>query len=304
MYNIHKILTILRFFQHGTFIVLSFILFDNSNYNKNRIFGFKVYICVSFVIVFGLYYYIVVYKFAIQNKPTSTNRTLKQLLDSNLYNEIVEMVVFGFKYSDKEWHTVMQDFGICNFQIAATLTAFLSRNASSEVDHILSTIKEFINTKDRRIGNLNDRDGNTVLHWALDDRYGSVECVSKLLEHAANPNVKNFRGQTPLHCAVTEVKKQDKLPQINLLLQFGAKVNAKDTHKRTPLHYAAKHQSNHNYMNAMLGVSNVKVNVRDNNGKTALDYAFEAKTGPLQMEENNPILKLIAAGGKLSSELK
>ena len=137
MRNIHKILTLSRFIVHGTLIVLSFVLFDDND----NIVDFKIYICVSFVIVFGLYFYIVVYdEDAIPDDPTTTNRTFRQLLDLNMSNEIVEMYVFGFKYSDDDWRKVMQDKDVSNDKIGAALTAFLTRDVK-EVDSIFSSIE-------------------------------------------------------------------------------------------------------------------------------------------------------------------
>ena len=299
MKEIHKILTLLRFIEHGAFIVLSFVLFDNNN-----IFTFKIYICVSFVIVFGLYYYIVVHwksKIgfgAIQRMPRSTNRTLRQLVELNMYNDIVEMYVFGFKYSDEDWRKVMQDKNVVNGKVAGTLSAFLSCDVI-DVDVIFSTIKADINVKDRHL--------HTVLHDAANDKYGSVECVSKLLEHGANPNVKDDDDSTPLHAVIDYSTGENRLSKLNLLLQGDADVNAKDKQGRTPLHYAAEYISIHDCIDLLLHVANVNVNEIDNEGKTPLDLAYDAETQQekeYEVIKNDTISSLISAGAKKSAQMK
>ena len=307
MQKIDKVLTLVRFIQHGTFIVLSFILFENNN--KNSTLVFKIYICLSFVIVFVLYYYIVVYEGGLQSKPASTNRTLRRLLQLEMYTEIEEMYVFGFKYSDEDWHKVIQDKDLPNRNIAGALTTFLSHNVI-DVDNIFSSIESVINTQDGY--------GITLLHDAADDKYGSVECVSKLLQHNANPNIRS-RGideYSPLDCAVVNSRGEDRLSKLSLLLQAGADVNGKEDGKYdfyglTPLHYAAESINNHNCIDMLLGVSDVNVNQMNQLGKTPLDYAYEAKTDfrKAKKEENeiikkNTISKLISAGGKRGLELK
>ena len=202
--KIHFILTLLRFIEHGTLIILSFILFDNIQ----TLLAFKIYICVSFVSVFGLYFYIVVYSEATQSFARSTNRTLHQLLKLKMYNEIEEMYVFGFKYSDQDWIKAMQDEGIDNKNIVCALTVFLSSGVI-DVDNIFSSIESVIDTPSFR--------HDTVLHFAAHDEFGSVECLSKLLQHNANPNVKDYMHYTPLHLAIVHSKGANRLSKLNLL---------------------------------------------------------------------------------------
>ena len=167
--------------------------------------------------------------------------------------------------------------------------------------------------------NAPSRDNYTVLHWAVSDTCGSVECVSKLLKHGANPNLKadygydNRCGHTPLHFAVQYNKGKERLSKLSLLLQAGADVNAKtdDKYGYTPLHYAALEISNHDCVDVLLAVSNINVNEIDKTGKTALDLAYEAKTRTKEAKEkeyeiikNNTIAKLISAGSKRGSEMK
>ena len=250
MDKIHKIVTLLRFIEHGTFILLSFILFDDhDNSNIQDIFAFKIYICVTFVIAFGLYYYIVVYLHAIRYDPTSTNRTLKQLLELQMCHEIVEMHVFGSKYSDEDWRKVMKDKTVENRNIVTTWSAFLSRGVI-DVENILSSIESVIDAQDVF--------GHTVLHCAASDRYASVECISELLKCKANTNVNDSDGDTPLHWAVRYSSGTNRLAKLSSLLDAGADVNAKEYDSgRTALHFATFDISRHDCIDVLLGVSNV-----------------------------------------------
>ena len=301
--KIHLKLTLIRFIEHGTFIVLSFILFDDHGDYNNNVFDFKIYICATFVIVFGLYYFIVVFAGAVGQLLVSSNRTLEQLLRLGMYDEIVEMYVFGFKYSDKDWGGVVDHPFVRNDQIAAALNAFLSRD---EVDHESDNILSAIESHTYQRASKRDHE-RTLLSWAVDDKYGSVQCVAKLLKRkATNPNSKDQRGYTPLHYAITDSKGTSKL---RLLLKAGADVNAKADNSYTPLHWAVTHNCTHDCIDALLDVSNVNVNETDKYGKTALDIAY-TKRGICQghKEEeaiiNNTISKLISKGGKRGSEMK
>ena len=49
------------------------------------------------------------------------------------------------------------------------------------------------------VNQVREEDGRTALHVACDD--ASVELVDTLLSSAADPNVEDYAGWTPLHCA-------------------------------------------------------------------------------------------------------
>jgi len=81
--------------------------------------------------------------------------------------------------------------------------------------------------------NMQDKYGDTPLHKVLSVKIG--EDVAFMIDYA-NVNIKNSRGQTPLHLAV-----ETGLPSaVEKLLLRGADVNARDNEGNTPLHYAAR----------------------------------------------------------------
>lgn len=78
-------------------------------------------------------------------------------------------------------------------------------------------------------------DGDTVIHDAARDR--SSKWLKLLLEHGANPNVRNAQsGTVPLSRAL--IAERDK--QFEMLLKAGADPNAADATGNTPLHVAGE----------------------------------------------------------------
>lgn len=79
-----------------------------------------------------------------------------------------------------------------------------------------------------------DKFGHTPLHAAVLE--GSIEPVRMLLDHGADPNVRNSNGNTPLYDAVG----LDREDLVKLLLKKGADVNMTEgVFGFTPLHSAA-----------------------------------------------------------------
>lgn len=87
-----------------------------------------------------------------------------------------------------------------------------------------------------------DKDGNTLLHWAVQaDNIPSreIDKLSKRVEDHSkfiDPNVENYDGVTPLHLAAQE----GRLAVIDVLLRNQAVLDTPDMDGNTPIHYAAK----------------------------------------------------------------
>jgi ankyrin repeat protein len=86
--------------------------------------------------------------------------------------------------------------------------------------------------------NLQDIYGETALYSVLTD-HGSegkvVEIVRRLLEHGADPNIRNKKHKTPLH----QASSRGFLEAARLLLSYGAKVDEEDGKGKTPFQRAA-----------------------------------------------------------------
>ena len=88
--------------------------------------------------------------------------------------------------------------------------------------------------------NLQDKHGNTALHWAA--ARGYLKFVEKLIEKKAETNIQNLSGFNPLH-SVLEDEEENVIPMnvepiMKLLIQNGINVNHKDWNENTPLHLA------------------------------------------------------------------
>jgi ankyrin repeat protein len=88
-----------------------------------------------------------------------------------------------------------------------------------------------------------------------------------LLADGAEVNAKNNIGETPLHLAVSDGKKD----VAELLLANKAEVDAKDNNGWTPLHWAAIYD--HKDVAELLLANKAEVNAKDNNGWTPLHWA-------------------------------
>ena len=95
--------------------------------------------------------------------------------------------------------------------------------------------------------------------------------IRELLERRADPNVRNFRGETPLHRAA--IRNPD-LDVSRTLIGAGADVNAQDEKGATPLHRAAHNPSTGRAH--LLIETGADVGARDNSGATPLHHAAES----------------------------
>jgi ankyrin repeat protein len=95
-----------------------------------------------------------------------------------------------------------------------------------------------------------DQNGDTVLHLAV--QKNSTEGVRKILEREARErsfwyklncfcnnsvlaNVKNKKGETPLHCCVYKKQVNEKI--LLLLVNYGAALNVRDDNFKRPVDY-------------------------------------------------------------------
>ena len=108
--------------------------------------------------------------------------------------------------------------------------------------------------------------------------------IRELLERGADPNVRNFRGETPLHRAA--IRNPD-LDVSRTLIGAGADPNAQDEKGATPLHRAAHNPSTGRA--DLLIEAGADVGARDNSGATPLHRA--AESGHAAM-----IVRLVEAG--------
>ena len=319
MKHIHQIIAVLRFSQHGTFIVLSFIITSsknddqnsNDNHSDGTILTCKILATIAFLIAYALYLHIFNYNFfngykyegAIRNaydrSSMSTNPTLKQLLQLSMKDEIVHMYLFGFLYIDDDWQQMIKDESIMNSNISGALNAFVEHNIN-KVDDILVAIKSCINIQDKH--------GNTLLHHAA--RFGCVEYLTMLLKLNPNVNLTRKMGKTPLHHVILS-DTPDRIEKLQLLIKANANMNVKDKYGQIPLHLAAMYIPFTSECIDVLIENNVDVNQIDKYGNTALDYVLQIemnteddKNSVDKTDDVKNSTKLLKAGGKRSIDIK
>lgn len=174
-----------------------------------------------------------------------------------------------------------------------------SRGTYSEVLHCLEKYSNYINKIDEHyhtplhyaIGNnrpvtivkllisyganLNahfPRGYETALHLAVENN--NYNLVKLLLDNNANVNIRNSRGETPLHVAcINSVCNRTKI--VYELINHGANLEARDKDGLTPLMYAAR-ANNGKYVNALM-LNKAYAYAQDNEGNTALHYAAQKK---------------------------
>lgn len=122
--------------------------------------------------------------------------------------------------------------------------------------------------------NSQNKSGNTALHNAASR--GDLEAVDFLLSYEADPNITNKSKETALHMALSSEVIDMKIPIINAMLENGADLNAQDINGNSPMHYAAL--ISEDVLDIMFDgdrASQVDVNLRNNQGDTALNLALE-----------------------------
>ncbi len=121
-------------------------------------------------------------------------------------------------------------------------------------------------TQHPKIINSKDKKGDTPLTQAC--IFGNIEIVKFLLENNASINSSNNCGHTPLINAC----KSGKFDIVKLLIKNNANVNLQDIGLRTLLMYACISGESES-LKALLSNEEIKVHIKDTNGRTALHFA-------------------------------
>ena len=116
--------------------------------------------------------------------------------------------------------------------------------------------------------NLTDNDGRTVLFYALQSDQCNEKCLNYILDHGARVDVRDKKGNTPLHIAA----RYSNASKMKLLLERVNSVNEKNKNGDTPLHVAVQRSS----VKIVELLLNKGANVleKNNKGKTPLDFAI------------------------------
>ncbi|MDR1257112.1 MAG: ankyrin repeat domain-containing protein [Spirochaetaceae bacterium] len=122
--------------------------------------------------------------------------------------------------------------------------------------------------------NFNQRaaDGNSCLHYTVRKEYRGF--TRYLLDHKADPNIKNTAGDTPIH----EAARIGDLEIIRALLENGASVNIQDGQGNTAMHIAIPVEM-HKAMFELLFEYGANPNLRDRRGESPLHTVIGLNRG-------------------------
>ena len=124
--------------------------------------------------------------------------------------------------------SVLLVFGFCTIGRAGEIH-------DAVVDEDTDQVVELI-TKDAKLVNETNEDGETPLHLAADN--GNVKIVKLLLAFGADVNGKDNDGSTPLHRAVQSSSAE----VVEALLAKGADIDARNSDGNTPLKAALERE--------------------------------------------------------------
>lgn len=125
-------------------------------------------------------------------------------------------------------------------------------------------------------------------------RYGSIKCLSVLLDRGANIDTTRFNSLTSVHCAAANGQTE----ALTLLLDRGADVDDVENEGRTPLHYAV--YVGHIECVQLLLERGANREIADNIGRTTMDYWTQI----VNPEIAEQIKKLLQGGGQATKAAK
>ena len=343
MQYIGYIIPICRFVEHGVFISLIFI-FSSNVYNLDDIATsvLIIYVLIAYMAVFSMYIFFVCSN-VIVNKPVSTNRTLDSMVELEMWEQIEQMIAFGFNFSERKWDAVVgknypirkegNDFHdnlltLCAVEdLPIMMKAAIAKNkdinclskplcyaakyGNEECIEILISAGADVNAT---IGK--ECNSKTALFFAVDANSRSVECIGRLVKAGANIDQTDNSEKTALYFAI----EQEKSASVGKLMQLGASL-----HKCV---YQWVKSGDIDTITKQITKSNV--NIKDDQGQTALFYAaienrpdiidvLISKGGVVNDTDKNEqtvlsyaaqhfdckcLKKLIANGGKFKSDIQ
>ncbi len=127
-------------------------------------------------------------------------------------------------------------------------------------------IKRLVEDKDLYVNVVKEPVNKSVLLDHIIRLYGDKDwansVIAKLLQRGANPNVKDYYGETPIYAAKN-------FEQAKILIAAGARVDVRDNLNMTPLHYAASYGRVE--IVKVLLANGVNPCIKNDRGKTAND---------------------------------
>jgi len=137
----------------------------------------------------------------------------------------------------------------------------------------------------------------TALHWAAAG--GRTDILKLLLARGASPNAADLFQGGPLQLAARDGHSE----AVSLLLEHKASVNNQDDRGISPLHHAAE-QGFEDVVKRLLMCENIKVNLQDSDGDTALHLAAHGINVIRGRQHKEVVSRLLSAGASVNIERK
>ncbi|ETO25152.1 ankyrin repeat protein [Reticulomyxa filosa] len=104
---------------------------------------------------------------------------------------------------------------------------------------------------------------------------GCLDAVKVLLKHHANIDARDLEGYDALSYCIDFVSKKDPkfYETAKFLVENGADVNSAGKFARRTILHCAVAQGDIEFVHFLVESKNAKVNMKDNEGKTSIDYA-------------------------------
>ncbi|MCP3926279.1 MAG: hypothetical protein GY714_27250 [Desulfobacterales bacterium] len=202
---------------------------------------------------------------------------LKKGLDVNNNN---------YKYQMTPLHIALTNRRI-NYKLINLLIdngADLNKNAKNKITPLFLALGKRIVKNQPNIINLliekgadinaQNKLGDTVLHY---ESMNGFKDIAVLIKNGAKIDAKNNKNETPLLVAV----KKRRIDSVRELLKYKSNINAKNINGETALIIVVKkkyYSKRHDYNIAEILIkSGADIELKDNKGKTALDYARDNK---------------------------
>ncbi len=125
--------------------------------------------------------------------------------------------------------------------------------------------------------NLRDNKGKTAFHYYIQNAGPALGALKKILEiPGLDLNIVDNYGDYPIYWCIKKQAKDFNVEQVELIFDKMSDVNIQDSNGRSLLHLAVQYQHK-SLVEFLCSKEKFDINLRNNDGKTALDVASEMK---------------------------
>ena len=242
--------SIFRFFEHLILIICISSVGNSKIYNRHPFYYYAVF---SFIAAFAMYYSLIYRKHGTIGDLVSTNRTLRDMIQLHLFDEIQQMELFGYKYKDDEWKDMVSIDSNSEKQAKYSICWGAMKNANSS-HVVLKMLSHHENVNDI----LPDTNDDTVLTYGA--KTNMTDVIDVLIQKNVNIDYTNTNSNST---ALIEAARNGNVEIVEQLIEANANINARTINGETAFAVAVM-QSNWNIAEKLIDVS-------DENDKMVMD---------------------------------